>query len=447
MTRRKKKDEKEQQEDKDESYLSKNNANTTIEQEVQYLKKLLETKNEIILDKKRYINQLVNENRRLQEHYELIISSIVDKETIITSLGKINERVEKIEATTSYTRCNDVIKSYSGAVKESKKSRDEKIVDKINNTQKLMIKSTDKSNSNVLEDLKKSIDPAKSNICVNSVRKVNNGIILSCENEASMSKLMASIQGELGANFTVNEIKKYRPRMVINNVECAYTKSEGLIEKILSQNEFGIFSSDDIKTVTTFRCSESTLNVVIEVQLPKQKIAIGIFYRPPHSSVTEAGNTFDNMLPAILAEYDDIILAGDINVNLLLVCNNLTKCLDSYNLKQVISEPTRITESTLTLLDPIYLSKPESYLRSGTINADMITDHYLTFCDIRIALPKNQQKFVTFRDFHSLNEIAFEQDLKSFPWWHIISIDDIEDKINFLTDSILCLFNVHCPKR
>ncbi|CAH1956408.1 unnamed protein product [Acanthoscelides obtectus] len=96
-----------------------------------------------------------------------------------------------------------------------------------------MIKSTDKSISNVLEDLKKSIDPAKSNICVNSVRRVNNGIILSCENEASMSKLMASIQGELGANFTVNEIKKYRPRMVINNVECAYTKSEGLIEKIL----------------------------------------------------------------------------------------------------------------------------------------------------------------------------------------------------------------------
>ncbi|CAH2012658.1 unnamed protein product [Acanthoscelides obtectus] len=148
MTRRKKKDEEEQQEDKDESYLSKNNANTTIEQEVQYLKKLLETKNEIILDKERYINQLVNENSRLQEHYELIISSIVDKETIITSLGKINERVKKIEATTSYTRCNDVIKSYSGAVKESKKSRDEKIVDKINNTQKLMIKSTDKSNSN-----------------------------------------------------------------------------------------------------------------------------------------------------------------------------------------------------------------------------------------------------------------------------------------------------------
>ncbi|CAH2016088.1 unnamed protein product [Acanthoscelides obtectus] len=62
----------------------------------------------------------------------------------------------------------------------------------------------------------------------------------------------------------------------------------------------------------------------LKVQLPKQKVAIGIFYRPPHSSVTEAGNTFDNMLPAILAEYDDIILAGDINVNLLSVCNKLT---------------------------------------------------------------------------------------------------------------------------
>ncbi|CAH1988353.1 unnamed protein product [Acanthoscelides obtectus] len=159
-------------------------------------------------------------------------------------------------------------------------------------------------------------------------------------------------------------------------------------------------------SIISFGQGPSLEYIWLKVQLPKQKIAIGIFYRPPHSSVTEAGNTFDNMLPAILAEYDDIILSGDINVNLLLVCNSLTKCLDSYNLKQVISEPTRITESTLTLLDPIYLSKPESCLRSGTINADMITDHYLTFCDIRIALPKNQQKFVTFRDFHSLNEIA-----------------------------------------
>ncbi|CAH1972108.1 unnamed protein product [Acanthoscelides obtectus] len=95
MTRRKKKDEQEQQEDKDKSYLFKNNENITIEQEVQYLKELLETKNEISLDKERYINQLANENRHLQEDYELTISSIVDKETIITSLGEKMKEFKK----------------------------------------------------------------------------------------------------------------------------------------------------------------------------------------------------------------------------------------------------------------------------------------------------------------------------------------------------------------
>ncbi|CAH1980030.1 unnamed protein product [Acanthoscelides obtectus] len=87
-------------------------------------------------------------------------------------------------------------------------------------------------------------------------------------------------------------------------------------------------------SIISFGQGPSLEYIWLKVHLLKQKIAIGIFYRPPHSSVTEAGNTFDNMLPAILAEYDDIILEGDINVNLLLVCNNLTKCLDSYNLEQ-----------------------------------------------------------------------------------------------------------------
>ncbi|CAH1972211.1 unnamed protein product [Acanthoscelides obtectus] len=64
--------------------LKEENDIKVLKQKIYYLNEMLETKNSIILDKERYINQLVNENRHLQEHYGLIISSIVDKDTIIT---------------------------------------------------------------------------------------------------------------------------------------------------------------------------------------------------------------------------------------------------------------------------------------------------------------------------------------------------------------------------
>ena len=76
---------------------------------------------------------------------------------------------------------------------------------------------------------------------------------------------------------------------------------------------------------------------------------------------------------------------GDLNCNLLseVVSNNsshLLNIIDIYGLTQLITEPTRVTQYSSTLIDLCLTNSPDKISRSGVINIG-ISDHsaiYLT---------------------------------------------------------------------
>nr|CAI5837108.1 unnamed protein product [Callosobruchus analis] len=55
----------------------------------------------------------------------------------------------------------------------------------------------------------------------------------------------------------------------------------------------------------------------------------------------------------------------------------------------------------------------------------------------------NNQRYVTFRNFKKCNVALFDTDLLSIPWHEIIYMSDIDSMIQFLTENILILFNMH----
>nr|CAI5856165.1 unnamed protein product [Callosobruchus analis] len=71
-----------------EEYLTETDHIVQLQKEHNLLTQLVE-------EKERFIYQLINENRRLQDQYELIISNISDKETIIDSLKTIETKIEQ----------------------------------------------------------------------------------------------------------------------------------------------------------------------------------------------------------------------------------------------------------------------------------------------------------------------------------------------------------------
>ena len=66
-----------------------------------------------------------------------------------------------------------------------------------------------------------------------------------------------------------------------------------------------------------------------------------------------------------------VILIGDINIDFMNLTNiQLRDCLSLFSLKNVITEPTRITVYSSTLNDSVIISDAFTVLDSGTMNAD-----------------------------------------------------------------------------
>ncbi|CAH1958717.1 unnamed protein product [Acanthoscelides obtectus] len=73
------------------------NTEAALKQEI----KSLNEKIELLAEKVRLVHQLSNENRRLQEHHDILAAKVVEKDTIISTLEILNTRIEEFEKSTA----------------------------------------------------------------------------------------------------------------------------------------------------------------------------------------------------------------------------------------------------------------------------------------------------------------------------------------------------------
>lgn len=186
-------------------------------------------------------------------------------------------------------------------------------------------------------------------------------------------------------------------------------------------------------------------NLWIEINIGRFRLVLGVVYRVPSSNIDQSISTFDELLSHIVPINENIIMLGDVNINLFNLHNRLSICTESYGFKQIINEATRITDHTATLLDPIFVTENVIINSSGTVNADLISDHHLVYCKIKVPSYNFKSKFVTFRNFKFFDEEQFLIDLNNKPWNEIFYISDMEQKVIYFTNIILDLFDTHAP--
>ena len=124
------------------------------------------------------------------------------------------------------------------------------------------------------------------------------------------------------------------------------------------------------------------LELEVKYQNLNRKIIIGCIYRPPSYS---SKNFFDCMpfaLDKLEQENKFIVLAGDFNFNTLNLNENdslsFSNLLSSYGFIPTISVPMRVSQSSSTLLDNIYINNTNLFISSGVIIEDL-SDHYPVF--------------------------------------------------------------------
>lgn len=163
-------------------------------------------------------------------------------------------------------------------------------------------------------------------------------------------------------------------------------------------------------------------------------------------------NELENTIGNCLLVGDRVIIMGDMNIDLLkdvdpfvVQYNNL---IADLSLSQLITEPTRVTENTQTLIDHLLVSDEEIVVKCGVVDVHSdVSDHDMIYCVLNCEKQGNYPIFLSRRDLRRFDRELFYADLTASNLDYIYSIDDVDIKINFLTDVLLTLFDLHAPIR
>ena len=174
-----------------------------------------------------------------------------------------------------------------------------------------------------------------------------------------------------------------------------------------------------------------------------KSIAVCMTYRPPDTPLS----CFDSDLAASFIYVSSlnlpVYILGDLNCNLLdsdgLASKALTNFYRSFNLSQLITTPTRVTESTTSLLD-VVLASDTKQVREANVLQSSISDHDLVYVTLRLKKPRTKPVFITSRSFKHYKPERFYEDISVAPWSVVDVFSDVEDKLyafNSLFNTIL----------
>lgn len=187
--------------------------------------------------------------------------------------------------------------------------------------------------------------------------------------------------------------------------------------------------------------------LAIKIHLKKKStLAVCLIYRPP-STPYIALNHLDDVFCQLSLEFDSMIVLGDFNVNLLADSNDskLIKAITRrFDLVQLITEPTRITNTSISLIDHIYVSTKLSVIKTFT-KPTLFSDHMLVGCELNTAVCKPKPLYLQYRNFALFNYENFTKDCENIVWKFPVEPGDTNEKLDFLNNIITSIFDVHAP--
>ena len=179
-------------------------------------------------------------------------------------------------------------------------------------------------------------------------------------------------------------------------------------------------------------------------------LIISALYRPPNTKI-DIFDKIEILIHNIDGENKETILLGDMNCDLLsdIRSHETKRLLDItslFQMTQLITNPTRVTKNTSTLVDWLLTNKPESICNSGVIHLG-VSDHSLIYGCRKIVLRRNPPKMVESRSFKYYKSPAFKADLNV----HLSMCDCATDDPNVLWNQFRDVFrhvaDFHAPLR
>ena len=197
---------------------------------------------------------------------------------------------------------------------------------------------------------------------------------------------------------------------------------------------------------------ESTFIEIINHK--KSNILIGCIYRHPAMDLNEFNDYYLNeLLHKLPSENKSVILLGDFNVDLMKCDNHLINefldSLSSHLFLPHITQPTRIRDSSKTLIDSIFSNILIEITISGNLTAT-ISDHLPQFIILPniFSNPPSNESNIYERGWSNFVQENFILDYFSVDWNSLIKNDkDVNFSFNDFFNRINAILDNHAPLR
>ena len=177
-------------------------------------------------------------------------------------------------------------------------------------------------------------------------------------------------------------------------------------------------------------------NIWIQINSLKNKFLLGVFYRPPGTTV-DYWDSFETCLEKATDQNSDIIVMGDLNhdMNIISNENKLNRILHRFNIENMITEPTRIMDKSQTCLDLI-LTNHSSIIMNTEVLPPFCSDHCTVTTEVAFKTYTEHAYKTKFWKYEQADKQAIHNKFNSVDWSFINNMDNI-DVINDQFHTIL----------
>ena len=138
--------------------------------------------------------------------------------------------------------------------------------------------------------------------------------------------------------------------------------------------------------------SESMEFCSVEILRPKaKKIVVWSIYRPPSGNIDKFIDEMNGSLENI-SDRDEVLLLGDFNISWNSKSNldksvkrKLVNLANAYGLEQIVDQPTRVTESSSSLIDLIFTNTIHHIKDHGVVDLSS-SDHSMVYCVVKAGI-------------------------------------------------------------
>ena len=179
----------------------------------------------------------------------------------------------------------------------------------------------------------------------------------------------------------------------------------------------------------------------IEFRIKHFDILCGVCYRPPDNDSVSLDNFFECFQLVLdkirqLPKQYFIVMLGDFNAHYDVanpsgnseVGGKLYSFLESNNLAQLITEPTRVTSNSSTILDLVITNCPERFSASGTLSPPSNCDHSVIFASMNLITHRSRSYKRQVWNFNNVNSADLNCELSQMDWFSLCdNTNDIDE--------------------